>query len=79
MGLNPLTSRVHYKVPGAELVTVEVLDGNDVVGSDPLLHTAVLPHHVRPGLGGDHLHGNPTHNNLFKSTYMQFRTLTNSC
>lgn len=54
-----LTSFVHDKVSGAELMAVEVLDGDKVVGSDPPLQPAVLPHHVRCGFGEHHLHCNP--------------------
>lgn len=54
-----LTSFVHNKVSGTELVAVEVLDGDEVVGSDAPLQSPVLPHHVRCGFGEHHLHCNP--------------------
>lgn len=34
-------------------MAVQVLDGNEVIGSDPLLHPSVLPHHISSGLCGD--------------------------
>lgn len=40
------TSLVHHEVPGAELVVVQVVHREEVVGADVALDGAVLPHHV---------------------------------
>lgn len=53
-----LTPFVHDKVSRAELVAVKVLDGDEVIGSDPLLQPPVLPHHIGRGLCGYDLHCN---------------------
>lgn len=39
-------------------MSVDVLDGDQVVGADVLLQASILPHHVGCGLGGHDLHRN---------------------
>lgn len=40
------TSLVHHEVPGAELIVVQVVHREEVVGADVALHRAILPHHI---------------------------------
>lgn len=53
-----LTSLVHHEVSGTKLVSVDVLDGDQVVGADLLLQVSILPHHIGCGLCGHDLHRN---------------------
>lgn len=39
-------------------MSVDVLDGDQVVGADVLLQASILPHHIGCGLGGHDLHCN---------------------
>lgn len=39
-------------------MAVEVLDGDEVVWSDPIIYPPILPHHVSCGLRGNNLHRN---------------------
>lgn len=44
--LTPNTSFVHHKVPRAELIVVEMMHWDQLVGADVCLHGAILPHHI---------------------------------
>lgn len=57
------TALVHDVVPWAELMVVQVLDGDEVIGTDARLQPAVLPHDVRRGHRGDDLHRHPARSN----------------
>ena len=64
------TSFVDDKVSGAELVVVQVLDGDEVVGADAKFDSAVLPHDVGRGLGGHHFHGHSAHTHARARTHV---------
>lgn len=57
-GSEILTSFVHHEVSGTKLMSVDVLDWDQVVGADVLLQVAILPHHIGYGLCGHDLHRN---------------------
>lgn len=57
-GSDVLTSFVHHQVSGTKLMSVDVLDRDQVVGADVLLQVSVLPHHIGCGLCGHDLHRN---------------------
>lgn len=40
------TSLVHHEVPRAELIVVQVVHREKVVGADVAFHRAILPHHI---------------------------------
>lgn len=40
------TSFVHHEIPGAEFIVVQMMDWNQLVGTNVGLHGAILPHHV---------------------------------
>lgn len=44
--LTPNTSFVHHKIPRAEFVVVQMMDWNQLVGTNVCLHGAILPHHI---------------------------------
>lgn len=53
------TSFVHHKITRAELVVVQMMDRDQLIGADVCLHGAILPHHVSWSHRGHHLHSNP--------------------
>lgn len=57
--MTPNTSFVHHKIPRAELVVVQMMDWNQLVGANVCLHGAILPHHVSWSHRGHHFYSNP--------------------
>lgn len=57
--LTPNTSFVHHKIPRAELVVVQMMDWNQLIGANVCLHSAILPHHISWSHGGHHFYSNP--------------------
>lgn len=53
------TSFVHHEIPGAEFIVVQMMDWNQLVGTNVGLHSAILPHHISRSHRGHHLHCNP--------------------